>query len=112
MKRILYPIMALCYNNGMLSPPDLAPSLPDLAKNYSVPQCKCHQGDSLLRLKESGSECFELGRRLLWAAALLPQPHTETHGTHTHTYLAVFLFFLRAHLDLQGKFNTWTTAAV
>lgn len=39
MKRILYPIMALCYNNGMLSPPDLAYFPPDLANNISVSQC-------------------------------------------------------------------------
>lgn len=38
MKRILYPIMALCYNNGMLSPPNLAYFPPELANNYSVPQ--------------------------------------------------------------------------
>lgn len=30
--------MALCYINGMLSPPNLAYCHPDLANNYSVPQ--------------------------------------------------------------------------
>lgn len=38
MKRILYPLMALCYNNGMLSPPRLADrGPPGLANNYVVP---------------------------------------------------------------------------
>lgn len=39
MKRILYPLMALCYNNGMLSPPRLADRgpPPGLANNYVVP---------------------------------------------------------------------------
>lgn len=31
--------MALCYNNGMLSPPNLAYCPLDLANDYSVPQC-------------------------------------------------------------------------
>lgn len=39
MKRILNPIMALCYNNGMLSPPNLACSPLDRANNNPVPQC-------------------------------------------------------------------------
>lgn len=34
MKRILYPIMALCYNNGMLSPPNLARCPLDHANDY------------------------------------------------------------------------------
>lgn len=38
MKGILCPITALCYNNGMLSPPNLAFCPPDRANNYSVPQ--------------------------------------------------------------------------
>lgn len=50
---------------------------------FSSSVCKCHCRDSLLSLKESRSECFKLERRWLWATALLPQPHTETHGTHT-----------------------------
>lgn len=39
MKRILNPIMALCYNNGMLVPPNLAGCPLDHANNNPVPQC-------------------------------------------------------------------------
>ena len=38
MKGILYPTLALCYNHGMLSPPNLARWPLDRANNYSVPQ--------------------------------------------------------------------------
>ena len=39
MKGILNPVMALCYNNGMLSPPNLACCPLDRANNKPAPQC-------------------------------------------------------------------------
>ena len=37
-QRLSRPIMALCYDNGMLAPPSLADRPPDLANNYAVAQ--------------------------------------------------------------------------
>lgn len=41
MKRMLSPIMELCYKTGMLSPPRLACDHPDFAKNHPVLQSVC-----------------------------------------------------------------------
>lgn len=61
----------------------------------------CHWGDSLLRLKESGSECFKLEKVTVGHSPSAPASHRDTRDIHA--YLAVLLFFLRAHLDCKGS---------
>ena len=113
MKRILHPLMALCYNNGMLSPPRLAdrggPPRPCQRLCGSL-ACECHCGDSFLSLKEAV-------RASSWKDGLAggcpapgPPPPTQTHAhthTHTHTHGVTPLPGAASLLlRVPGKFNT------
>lgn len=84
MKSILQPLMALCYHNGMLSPPSLAYWPPDLANNCAVPQHECRCGDSFLSLSLGGSDCFRLERRA-WRAQHPPPPPSRASARPAQT---------------------------
>lgn len=82
MRRILYPIMALCYNHGMLSPPSLAFCPPDRANNYSVPQrASVAFGDSLQELKG-----LQAGKKGIFGPQCCPAVPGHSHpDTPRHT---------------------------
>jgi hypothetical protein len=69
MKRIYYLIMALCYNSGMLSPPNLAYCPSDLASNSSVPQCV-----SVAVGTASGACKREAMNASIWKIKVVPGP--------------------------------------
>ena len=71
MKRMLSPIMELCYKTGMLSPPRLARNHPDFAKNHPVLQSMCvsrqglppdSQKDKRLQMCKAGRGFFLICR--------------------------------------------------
>lgn len=62
MKRMLSPIMELCYKTGMLSPPRLAHNHPDFAKNHPVLQSMSHDGNCLLTHKDKRPQMCKAGR--------------------------------------------------